>query len=811
MSAGSGCRGTRALCVGALVASLFVSLAGASLASANTNTVQPYEVPGSPAAMWATGPLCPEASYCDYDSWLAQSGHAVADIPENSLPPGLPGSKPLLPDKPIVSPSPTVRFTVPCYFIWDPSARSSYGGNDIHCEARIYGVSGEATVTNSSPKKVLVGSGWKLLASGDATVGHVEEGGVKFITHVTCEGHAGCELYKKDITLEMFTPNIETRLVFGTRYSEGESLSWGWIPEQWWEVGAETPSVECENFEYGPSRCEWVGYSSGEPVLCDSGVAGTGSPSWECGSSESIPGFDVATGDFDFGEKESHPAFGWEELPVLVVEPTALVQSNILVTGILYAPPGAKSTVAYEDKKSRSLQVGVSEEHSSTKIESNGSTEGYKMELSLGEPTIGGTKVPLFVPNSGTRKSVGWAESTKEVSSQSTGESATVTGITAEKWTTVAHEFKDASWWEKELGEADSWFLHDQIKILVHPQWAVWDFTNPQTGEEGFTQQLVGTGGERLVAVDKLIESCIGWEHPQENYEIEAEPDISLGKTECLELLKLDPFTEEFASLLKNHQSPWGAVAPGNQAPNLAKLVAEPEPRFVTLTQCCEFQNDQEVSAEVEKELATQKLKKLVTEKTYTSSYESKVESVLTSSWDFGVKFPESLGSVTLEKEAKQMSGTSLNVSYKNSTIHTEESMEGAKVNFKAKENQEPFVVLGFVDETYGTFLFQPLKLKQEDEKGKEIKLPAIGEPLSGKEAKVAGKVSRLEEKPLAAEMKASARIEKKEEAQVAKIRKTAEKAAEKEQRKEEKEEEKAQKSEGMEKEKKSSLDKRSG
>ena len=144
--------------------------------SSPDEVLKTYEVPFAPASMWATGPICDAAQThvageeCAPSDWEKESGHADA---ENSW---------TAPMSAIDSPSPSVKFQIPCQFFWDPNepgpGSDGYGisadaGDFIHCEARVYAITKEPSTSNGSPN---VGSGWKLLGEGQATVGPHQSG-----------------------------------------------------------------------------------------------------------------------------------------------------------------------------------------------------------------------------------------------------------------------------------------------------------------------------------------------------------------------------------------------------------------------------------------------------------------------------------------------------------------------------------------------------------------------------------------------------------------------------------------------------------
>ena len=689
-----------------------------------------YPEPFAPAAMWAQGPLCGTAGdACSYSDWSAASGHSVGydGFPDSSTP----STATPLPSI-ITSPSPTVQFTIPCYFIWDPadnrppdSSGDSYAiGDFLHCDAQIYGVTGPVKYQGQVPCSVCgvpagspitpeVGSGWSQLASGSVDVGApgvstIGTGATKIGT-VACNQSSSappCTIYGKDIILTLFAPAVNTTIVFGLHYYEGddrpgiESAQPGFISNGSGpirlegyryplsgSVTSETPAVQCgqNNANSSASTCFWQGVSSDETVLClNSALASCGSPA------KGALGFDMATGQDGF-DPVDNPGGGYQQgfidLPSLSIQPTAFVQSDVLISSIMYQPPGAQSTVDYSKKTTDAVQiaVGATSAAGTTNSTSDATTVTYK----TGTPSaIGGA--PLVGFNFSEADESGWDTDTSATETTATGSSATWATSVGDEWSTKPYTppvpFKE--------DPTNYWFLGDQYILALYPQWAVWDFMSGP-GEGGFIQSLVGTGGVASESVYTLLQCSGDLLHdtgqPAGDLTIPAVPnDIVLSPSECASLLTVDPFTTEF--------SQWLDVAP-----------LQSDGRVVSLSDCCVTPGGNETTLQdpdpgtVDKIPLSNELQSVDTS-SFTGSFTSKVTATVGTNWSVGATLPEGLGSGTFEQNQSTTTGGDWQIEYKNSLENSQDSINTATVTLSDNTNQINTLV--YLDTTFGTFMF---------------------------------------------------------------------------------------------------------
>lgn len=702
----------------------------------------PYTEPFVPGAMWAEGPLCFVAGpNCSYSDWTAMSGHSIGydGFPDSSSPsPATP-----LPSI-ITSPSPTVQFTVPCYFVWDPTdnrpadAFGNYGsvGDFLHCDAQIYAATSPVTVEPNpgnvtcsacgvvagSPILPEVGSGWVQLATGEVDVGvpgisKIGTGSTEIGT-VACDQSSTappCIIYGKDITLTLFAPGVNTTIVFGLHYYEGDdrpgiessqpgfiSAGSGPIRLEGYRyplagsVTAQTPAVECDQYNATSNTptCSWQGFSSSETVLClNSALATCYQPS------QGDVGFDMATGSNGFIPTQNGvPPYlqGFIDLPSLSIEPTAFVQSDVLVSSILYQPPGAQSVVDYSKKTTNSVQiaVGVTSSQGTTNAQSEGTTVTYK----AGTPaSIGG--VPEYSFDFSDASQDGWDTSASATDTTATGASSTWSTSVTDEWSSKPYTppapFNQHS--------SEYWFLGDKFILALYPQWAVWDFMSAP-GQGSFVQSLVGTGGVATETVSSLLQCSGGMTgfngKPAADISIPAVPNpIVLGPAECGSLLGMDPFVV--------------VPSPGNQWANIT--TSESDGRAVPLGDCCSTASNNATTVQdvdptsVDKITLSDELNS-VDSSSYTASFASKVTATLGNTWSAGATLPEGLGSATIQQSNSSTTGGDWEVDYKNSLTNSQDSINSGSVTLS--DNTNPINTQVYLDTTFGTFMFPALGAK---------------------------------------------------------------------------------------------------
>ena len=287
----------------------------------------------------------------------------------------------------------------------------------------------------------------------------------------------------------------------------------------------------------------------------------------------------MATGPNGFKKNTEHQ--GWESTPSLLIEPTALLQSEILPIAIVYSPPGNGSYTEFNRKTTSAvtLSSGIEENRGQT----NATAESHKVEMSPeGTPAKIGT-IPLYSFSLGLSKTTEWSKADSALSTSAKAGSEKIEHITTEKWATKAYTPK--GWLASVLGEKRSWFLNDRIIVFLHPQWALWDLSNG-VNAASFTNDVIGSEGQDALRVGpQLLEECLGYGHEQHinvqtkepGIEIEAEPHkVVISADECVELLKLDPFTAGWFE--KNE-------LPGNNGLTFPAL--ESTERLLSLSKCC--------------------------------------------------------------------------------------------------------------------------------------------------------------------------------------------------------------------------------
>jgi streptogramin lyase len=694
----------------------------------------PYTEPFTPAAMWAQGPLCGTAgANCSYSDWSTLSGHSVGydGFPDSSAP-SVATPLPSI----ITSPSPTVQFVVPCYFVWDPGdnrpadANGDYYavGDFLHCEAQIYAATGPATVQSGvncsvcgvmpgTPEAPEVGSGWAQLASGSVDVGvpgvSTIGTGATEIGTVACNPSATappCIIYGKDITLTLFAPGVNTSIVFGVNYYEGDdrpgiessqpgfsSAGSGPVRLEGYRYPltgsalAETPGVECDqnNATSKATTCSWQGVSPAETVLClNSALAGCYDPP------PGDLGLDMTTGPFNVVDNPFPPYLqGFVDLPALSIEPTAFVQSDVLVSSIMYQPPGAQSIADYSKKTTNSVQVavGATSAAGTTSAISDGTTVTYK----AGTPSsIGGAPEVGF--NFSDASSQGWDTSASATDTSATGSSSTWSSSVGDEWTTKPYTppvpFNQH--------ESEYWFLGDQYLLALYPQWALWDFMSAP-GQGSFIDSLVATGGVQSETVYSLLQCSGGLTHydevPASDITIQALPNpIVLGSAECASLLTMDPFASAI-----------------NQWADLSAL--ESNGRVVSLSNCCSTPTNnattvQDVdSTSVDKITLSDELNSVDTS-SYTAAFTSKVTATVGNTWSVGATLPEGLGGATVQQDESATSGGNWEIDYKNSLTNSQDSISSGSVTLS--DNTNPISTQVYLDTTFGTFMFPALGTK---------------------------------------------------------------------------------------------------
>jgi hypothetical protein len=696
-----------------------------------------YTEPFVPAAMWAQGPLCGAAGdNCSYSDWSAMSGDSIGydGFPDSSTP----STAMNLPSI-ITSPSPTVQFTIPCYFIWNPADNrppDSFGdyyavGDFLHCDAQIYAATGPVKfqaavpcsvcgVGTGSPITPEVGSGWTQLASGSVDVGvpgvSTIGTGATEIGTVLCNQSSTappCIIYGKDITLTLLAPGINTTIVFGLHYYEGDDRpgiqsaqpgfsSGGSGPIQLGgyrypldgSVRTETPAVECDqnNARSNATTCFWQGVSPDEAVLCiNSALATCYDPP------QGDLGFDMATGPDGFVPTDN-PGGGYQQgfidLPALSVQPTAFVQSDVLVSSIIYQPPGAQSIVDYSKKTTNAVQIAVGATSADGTV--NSTSDGTTVTYKAGTPaSIGGVPVVSF--NFSDAEQNGWDTSASATDTTATGSSSTWSTSVGDEWSSKPYTpplpFNEYA--------SEYWFLGDKYILALDPQWAVWDFISP-SGEGGFIQSLVATGGVQSVTVYSLLQCSGGLTRdnglPATNITIQAIPNpIVLGASECSSLLAMDPFTVGF--------NQWGV--------DLSAL--ESNGRAVSLSDCCSTPTNNVTTVQdvdttsVDKITLSDELNSVETS-SYTASYTSKVTATVGNTWSAGATLPEGLGGATIQQNNSSTTGGNWEIDYKNSLQNSQDSINSGSVTLS--DNTNPISTQVWLDTTFGTFMFPAVGTK---------------------------------------------------------------------------------------------------
>jgi hypothetical protein len=382
---------------------------------------------------------------------------------------------------------------------------------------------------------------------------------------------------------------------------------------------------------------------------------------------------------------------GFIDLPALSIEPTAFVQSDVLVSSILYQPPGAQSVVDYSKKTTNEVQiaVGATSSQGTTSAVSDGTTVTYK----AGTPdSIGG--VPVVGFNFSDASQDGWDTSASATDTTATGASTTWSSSVSDEWSSKPYTppvpFNERS--------SEYWFMGDKFILALDPQWAIWDFISAP-GKGSFAESLVATGGAQSVTVFSLLQCSGGLTHfngePAADITIPAVPNpIVLSSAECGSLLGMDPFASTLPS-------------PGNQWADLGTL--ESSGRAVPLDECCSTPSNDVTTVQdvdptsVDKITLSDELTSVDTS-SYTSAFTSKVTATVGNTWSAGATLPESLGGATIQQNDSSTSGGNWEVDYKNSLTNSQDSINSGSVTLS--DNNNPISTEVYLDTTFGTFMF---------------------------------------------------------------------------------------------------------
>ncbi len=375
----------------------------------------------------------------------------------------------------------------------------------------------------------------------------------------------------------------------------------------------------------------------------------------------------------------------------LIVLPEALIQLKVIPFTILYMPPGnqSKGTLTLANTYSTTQTDSITTEIDTTTKQDDWTQR--ELEVKGTALLVGGAFQATFDAKSSTKwdQMVG-LDTAQQGSHEISTFNSYATSFAQSVGSTTNVTTPGASG-----PYADEPFWNDQVVVLVHPQFAFWNFN-------GTTKmQLLGGAGpfasaRPMIAVSELDQCANATGAYPNGYKVYFEGGFdTLTADECRGLASLDPFwgNGQAASLAgRGHllvsATPYGRPAPGTAIQDPRSL--DIQEKWSSWTQ---------------------------TTDTTSANFKATVQDILSTSQSAGITIgagsktdPINLSdSITLSKGSSLTQGTTMGITYKDSTAtknQNDTSVEGSIVDNSLNLGYDPLVEI-YQDEVFGTAMFR--------------------------------------------------------------------------------------------------------
>ena len=375
-----------------------------------------------------------------------------------------------------------------------------------------------------------------------------------------------------------------------------------------------------------------------------------------------------------------------------VVLPAALIQSKVLPETIIYTPPGARSNANLKVTKTFSTTITAGE---TTQIDNSAAQDDW-MELidqSGLSADIGKVLALGFTSSNDTR----WDTKTTLKSGQ--GLERDLQGLNQASAAFTRKVTADPSTIPGAAGPfAKEPFWSDLVVVLVHPQYAVWDFFNKPIVQLVAASSSSGLPNDIAITVGEL-DACARGAAPFTNgysFTTATQAPDTLSALECKALAGLDPF--------------WGRGQSADLTGRGQLLVASQEFGIPVTGSGSENSLDIQVITSDAETITDQN----------TTTYASTVEDVLATTSSMGMTFglntssifgPFNLGlsnAVTLKAGSSLDSSLTMTLTYKNSTATTHRTdiqTEGV-IDDGVNRGYSPHVEV-YQDDNFGSLMFR--------------------------------------------------------------------------------------------------------
>jgi hypothetical protein len=387
------------------------------------------------------------------------------------------------------------------------------------------------------------------------------------------------------------------------------------------------------------------------------------------------------------------PAVGVTPAVQINVEPTAEVQTNAVVSRIVYQPPGSGSSQTYSESTTNGVETDLSLGQSSSDV----SGSNNSLENSISASAGFGDWASVNLSHSTT-----WDTNTNFTTSSSdaTGTGSNVQSTYSQQLTAGAR---------KTTGPDEPPWMNDEILLLVNPQYGVWDFASCANGEAATSSgdstscpgsNVVGTTGATPlsyassdpVTVGALLNCAEGDETPPT---ILTGSTVALTQQECDSIIAQDPFAGTALGLIPtpSGQDPGQGVDPGTVLGDAPSV-----PPSLTVNSSTQGLSYTKTIGESDTNTTTSTMQSDVT---------SSVTNTDAISVSAGVKFPLFSGSLsdTLTYGDTNTSGQTLSETYSGTSTYSQSQSFTASATLTDPNNT--IAVAPYWDPRFDSFMFQ--------------------------------------------------------------------------------------------------------
>lgn len=363
--------------------------------------------------------------------------------------------------------------------------------------------------------------------------------------------------------------------------------------------------------------------------------------------------------------------------------PTALVQLGVLPYKILYQPPGDQSSSSFSLTQTQTSETDFTVGHSQSNTAATSTQLSTSVQASFGD--VPGLGCIVCVTDTTT-----WDQTTSSTTSQeaTVGHALALESGFGQSWKSYEN-YSGGGLLQLDTPGTQPW-MFDQFVLLVHPQFAVWNNSwcdsagNCQNPGTQYT--MIGAQSTQFdVPAFTLLHCTHGYPLPVPgNY---GGARVVLSPSECQNLLDMDPFAAARSQGVDPSTTLGGLATPIQTVSQGQPGIGTNGHYIVTLTKSQSQTNTT----------------------TQTSTFESSVESVLTSSVEASVNIPfeDDLGGAgtSVSYSSSVLSGSTLGVSYESS--HTAASTVETATQADLDDVNNPISTSIWLDSRWDTLMFQ--------------------------------------------------------------------------------------------------------